>query len=99
MLRPTTPNRDSQAPSPATLLVPSGTAHSTGSSLTAQSMVRDTTLATLLSDQNTLVHILVPGVHRLLKVTIDGRQYFNRGPIAPLATPEAEDSVGRTAAD
>src|ERR1039457_1555945 len=57
MLSPTTPNRDSQAASPAALLVPSGTAHSTGSSRTSQSMVRETTLATLLSDQNTLVHI------------------------------------------
>jgi hypothetical protein len=35
----------------------------------------------------------------LLKVTTDDCQYFNRGPIAPLATPGAEDSVGRTAAD
>lgn len=60
MLRPTTPYRDSQAVSPDSLLVPCGTAHRTGSSLMAQSMVRDTTLATLLPDQNTLVHIFPP---------------------------------------
>jgi hypothetical protein len=59
MLNPTTPNRDRQVSPRALRRVPSGTAQSTGSSLTAQSMVRETTLATPFPDQKILVHIIL----------------------------------------
>ena len=58
MLTPTTPKRERQLSPGAVRCVPAGTAHSRGSSLTAQSMVRETTLATAFPDQKTLVHMI-----------------------------------------
>src|SRR5450756_1293935 len=63
MLRQTLANFDSHSMAPGAPPLrrsPAGSDHSRGSSLTSQSMVRDATLATPLSDQKIRVHTGAP---------------------------------------